>query len=105
MNKKLRKQFVIAMDQIARSCGDEQDLMHWLSMGVADGDIDYTDECNPVLSDDDAIYYTQDDTFADLMHRFLLTMHSAYKHYGGLYVDGVVDKELPDNCFVDVLRG
>ena len=58
---------------------------------IADQDIKYGDLS--VGAEDDYIdyYYTDDDTFADIMDTFLYIMARAKKS-GGLYCDGVVSK-------------
>ena len=65
--------------------------MGWRLCGVADGDIKYADLD---AHDRDGIldYYTEDVHFADLMDTFLRVMARARKS-GGLYCDGIVDKE------------
>lgn len=86
-NKKERIEVVRAMETLARSINDESVFMHWLALGVADGDIV---ENTP---DEELDFYVEDDVrFADLMHTFLRCMHRAYQS-GGLYVDKVVSKE------------
>lgn len=86
MNKEERFMMVSAMEFICRNLNDEADLEHWITIGVADGDIEYGELC-----DDD--YYIQDDVFADLMQIFLNVMRDAQKD-GGLYCDGIVSEEL-----------
>ena len=73
------------METIARAVNDENIFMDWLISGVADGDIKANTE------DDELEYYTEDDTFAELMDTFLCLMSNAKKN-GGLYVDGIVSK-------------
>ena len=85
---------VKAMEYIARQLNDEEILEAWFIDGVADGDIDYGDLS---IKDEDldqfgVFYYTDDKTFADLMHTFLRLMKAAVKS-GGLYCDGIVDKK------------
>ena len=85
-----RVKMVKAMEFIARQVNDENVFMSWLSVGVADGDIDYGD-MNPV--DEDVEWYAEEDErFADLMDVFLRIMSRAYKS-GGLYCDDVVSKK------------
>lgn len=76
---------VRAMETLARAVNDESVFMHWLSMGVADGDIreDTTDE--------ELEWYAEDENFAELMETFLELMSGAKKS-GGLHVDGIVSK-------------
>lgn len=85
MNLKERAELVRAMELIARSVNDEEAFMLWLSLGVADGDIDEDTE------DDELECYCEDDTLSDLMTVFLNLMDSARKD-GGLYCDGIVSK-------------
>ena len=74
------------MDWLVRSLNDERFYSTWLSIGVADGDID-----DDTPDDELDIYTDDDESFADLMDTFLALMSSAYKS-GGLYVDGVVSR-------------
>lgn len=91
MDKCERVKMVKAMEFICRQINDEDVLMSWLSIGVADGDIQYADLDS---HDRDGIldYYTEDVHFADLMDTFLRVMARARKS-GGLFCDGIVDKE------------
>ena len=84
MDKQERLKMVSAMEFIARQINDEEIFMEWLSIGVADGDIEYGENC-----DDE--YYIENDNFSDLMDTFLHTMFRAYKS-GGLYCDNIVSK-------------
>ena len=86
INKEERYAVVRAMETIARCVNDEDIFMLWLDYGVADGDIDEN------TTNEDLDYYIEDDNFADLMHTFLILMSKARKS-GGLYADGIVDKE------------
>ena len=87
MNKQKRIEVVKAMETLARSINDEKVFLTWLSLGVADGDI------NENTSDEELEFYVEDDKmFANLMHTFLKCMNGAYKN-GGLYVDKIVSKE------------
>ena len=92
MNKQERTKMVKAMEYIARQINDEEVLMPWLQLGVADGDIEYRD-LDPPPSDvaDYAEDYIEDRDFADLMDAFLWCMSKAYKS-GGLYCDGIVSR-------------
>lgn len=86
-----RIQMVKAMEFIARQINNEDIFEVWLALGVADGDIDYG---NVALEADDAEilgYYTDDETFAELMGLFLRVMREASKD-GGLYCDGIVSR-------------
>lgn len=88
MSKTDRIKMVKAMEYICRNLNDE-DIFYdtWLTLGVADGDIDFGD-----LSSDpgEAEWYAKDEQFADLMATFLRCMKEAYKS-GGLYCDGITD--------------
>lgn len=83
LNKE-RIEFVRAMETIARAVNDEEKFMFWLQNGVADGDI------RKDTPDDELEYYTDDETFAELMDTFLDLMLMARS--GGLYVDGICSK-------------
>ena len=83
---------VKAMEFIARQINDEDVCAYWLLNGVADGDIGYGDMDVTEEDYEKCDYYIEDDVFADLMHTFLGLMKSASR-YGGLYCDGVIDKE------------
>lgn len=91
MNKPERIKMIKAMEYIARNLNDEDILYSWLSVGVADGDIEYGDL--EVTSDDleNLEFYAEDENFKDLMTVFLRMMKRANKS-GGLYCDGVVSK-------------
>lgn len=82
-----RKMMVLAMEYIVRQVNNEDVLMPWLMGGVADGDIEYG------CFDPDAVdeYYTEEETFADLMYCFLRRMAQA-KESGGLYCGKVVSR-------------
>jgi hypothetical protein len=83
-----RKKMVACMEYIARQLNDEEILVgNWLSLGVADGDIEYGN----LDEDDIEEYYVQDETFAELMTTFLNCMEEANES-GGLYCGGVVSK-------------
>lgn len=91
MNKAERITMVKAMEFITRNLNDEEIFSDWLSIGVADGDIEYGDvTVNPDAAED-LEYYLEDENFADLMDTFLQLMKAANKS-GGLYCDGVVSK-------------
>ena len=81
-----RAEVVRAMETIARCVNDEDVFMYWLSMGVADGDI------NEDTTDEDLEWYCSDTEFSELMTAFLKLMRRAGES-GGLYADGVVSKE------------
>jgi hypothetical protein len=83
---------VKAMEFIARQINDEDILMYWLTMGVADGDLKYGDfSVNTDVDTIDAAgdYCDDDDYFSELMQTFLVCMQAATKS-GGLYCDDVV---------------
>lgn len=87
MNKNERIKVVKAMETLARCINDERVFSIWLSLGVADGDI------NENTPDEELDFYVEDDIqFADLMNTFLKCMNNAYKN-GGLYVDKIVSKK------------
>lgn len=91
MNKQERIKMVKAMEYIARQINDEEVLMPWLQLGVADGDIYYGDlDAAPSdVADSAEDYCTRDQDFAELMALFLKCMERA-RESGGLYCDGVV---------------
>ena len=91
MNKVERVKMVKAMEYIARQINDEDIFFNWwLNGGVADGDIPYGDLSADGPADDEAVWYTSDDNFSDLMTIFLTCMKKAAKS-GGLYCDGITD--------------
>ena len=91
MNKVERMTMVKTMEFITRNLNDEEVFSDWLTVGVADGDIEYGDVAVN-LNDEEALeYYIEDENFADLMDTFLKLMKAACKS-GGLYCDGVVSK-------------
>ena len=87
MNIHKRIEMVKAMEMLARAINDEEVFETWLSVGVADGDITENS------TSEDIEYYTDDETFADLMDTFLLIMENA-KRSGGLYFDNVLSKSM-----------
>ena len=91
MKKEERIKMVKAMEFIVRQINDEDVFMGWLSVGVADGDIQYGD-LSAEDPDGEIEYYCDDDTFADLMACFLRRMAGAKKS-GGLYCDGICSAE------------
>ena len=80
-----RAKVVRAMETLARCINDEDIFDSWLMLGVADGDINGSED------DEDLEYYCEDDNFAELMGLFLRLMNRAAKS-GGLYEDEVVSK-------------
>ena len=87
MNEIERMKMVSAMEFIARHINNEEVFEPWLSLGVADGDINDGDMCAENAKD-----YTEDKDFANIMDLFLELVSDAYKD-GGLYCDGIVSKE------------
>ena len=92
MRKNLRQKMVKAMEFMVKSVNDEDLLNSWLMVGVADGDIRYSDL---ELSDDFDEYYIEDREFKNLMSVFLKTMNRAWNN-GGLYCDGIVSCDKTD---------
>lgn len=92
MNTTERIKMIKAMEYIARQVNDEEVFEIWLISGVADGDIEYGDLSVNAEEAEYLDYYLDDKHFADLMNTFLRLMKAAKKS-GGLYCDGVVDKE------------
>jgi len=90
-----RAKAVLAMEYLARQINDEEVFEPWLSIGVADGDIDYG--CLEINDDnvDDLGYYCDDENFRDLMTAFLKCMKNAWKS-GGLYCNYVTSKDASD---------
>lgn len=89
MNKPERVKMVKAMEYIVRNLNDGDIFYDWLSVGVADGDIEHGSlEITP---DDmeNLDYYIEDKNFKDIMALFLRLMKRANES-GGLYCDGVV---------------
>ena len=85
MNSKERCDVVRVMELLVRAVNNEDYIMTWLCVGVADGDI------RSDTSDADLEGYIEDDAFADLMDTFLRVMRNAQED-GGLYVDGILSK-------------
>ena len=88
INKAERVALVRAMETVARAVNDEDVFDHWLTYGVADGDIDET------TTDDELSYYIEGDTFASLMGDFMHLMKLALADgiKGALYCDGEVSE-------------
>lgn len=91
MNAIERIKMVKAMEFICRNINDEEIVMEWLALGVADGDIEYGDLDVKGTDPEELEYYLEDTTFADLMDTFLNCMKHVCKS-GGLYCDNVVSK-------------
>ncbi len=95
MDRIERMKMVKAMEYIARQINDEEVFYGWLTLGVADGDIPYGDlEVGLLnLDEDPAYWYTEDETFSELMYHFLRKMRQAGTS-GGLYCDHVACDEV-----------
>ena len=92
MNMINRAKMVKAMEFIVRNLNDESIFSEWLSLGVADGDIEYGDLIVDESVDDVVLDYIEDkDIFGELMGEFVDLMVMAKKS-GGLYCGGVVSK-------------
>lgn len=92
MNTIERIKMVKAMEFIARQANNEEDFYDiWLTVGVADGDIEYGDLSVNDGDVENLEYYIEDKEFSELMRVFLRLMWFA-KREGGLYCDGVVSK-------------
>lgn len=89
MKKSVRLKMVRAMELLARAVNNEEVFDIWLYNGVADGDINGTED------DESLEYYLNDATFSDLMDTFLILMTEAQKD-GGLYVDNIVSMDYED---------
>ena len=89
---KERIQMVKAMEYIARQINDESIFIDlWLSLGVADCDIDYGDLSVTDEDEESLGSYIEEENFAELMRLFLVCMERA-KRSGGLYCDRVVSR-------------
>lgn len=84
---------VKAMEYICRQINDEDVFLGWLMNGVADGDIEYGDFSAQDPEADEVSFYTDDESFADLMATFLRRMRRACQS-GGLYCGGVISNDL-----------
>jgi len=92
MDKIERIKMVKAMEYIARQMNNEEDFYDvWLTLGVADGDIEYGDLSVNTGDEENLEYYIGDEEFSELMRDFLRLMWFA-KRDGGLYCDGIVSK-------------
>lgn len=87
MNTEIRSKMVKAMEFIMRNLNDESLFDIWLSLGVADGDIEYGDLSDDPVDDS----YIESNNFDYLMWVFTAVMNKVSKN-GGLYCDGVVSK-------------
>ena len=91
-----RAKAVLAMEYLARQINDEYVFEDWLSLGVADGDIDYGELTLTEDNIDSVLWFCeQDERFKDLLTVFLKCMKNAWKS-GGLYCGGVVSEDLSD---------
>lgn len=84
VNYHVRAQMVRSMDTIARSVNDEELVVgFWFTYGVADGDI------NDNTTDEEIVElgYCEDDTFGELMAKFLSLIRMAKDE--SLYCDGI----------------
>lgn len=77
MNRTERIAALKAMALLARAANDETAIDYWITYGIADGDED---------SDEELDYYTEDDTFKDIIKAFLETMRQSE----GLYIDSIL---------------
>lgn len=99
MNKIERMKLVKAMEMLARCVNNEELFDAWITFGVPDGDIEYSDLT--VTEEDIDPYYCgaegwwtekeANEHFSELMRTFLNLMSCA-KEDGGLYCDDVISK-------------
>lgn len=87
--KEERIKAVKSMEFLARQINNENIFETWLTMGPADGDIQYGDLTSN--NSEDLEYYIEDNEFRDLMKTFLNVMSQA-KEDGGLYCGTVCTK-------------
>lgn len=87
--KEERIKAVKAMEFLARQINNENIFETWLSMGPADGDIEYGDLTSDIS--EDLEYFIEDNEFRDLMKTFLNVMSRA-KDNGGLYCGTICTK-------------
>lgn len=87
MDKKERKQLVLAMETVVRSLNNGVRLHSWLMSGVADGDLNSDSTWADV---DD--WYVEDGHFTDIMNLFCRIMKYATINgvNGILYCDGII---------------
>lgn len=88
MDKLKREKMVLAMEYICRQINDDEVFDSWLTLGVANEDLNYG-EWDPDAVDDD--YIDDNENFAELMGCFLRIMKSAAGS-GGLYCDDVISR-------------
>ena len=79
-----RADVVRAMETMVYTINDESIIDSWLSLGVADGDIN----SETTNEDIEMLGYTDDTTFAELLTLFLKLMNRAGND--GLYFGGIV---------------
>lgn len=82
-----RKKMLLAMEYICRQINDEEICMHWLIMGVPDGDVEYGNFDMSQIDDNDNML--EDKNFEELMRCFLQCIQMSIKD-GGLFCGGVV---------------
>ena len=88
VQKTERQKMVLAMEYIARQVNDEDVFMEWLSLGVADGDIEHGSFDLDTVDD----YYLEEENFRYLMDTFLGLMYDA-RESGGLFCGSVTTKQ------------
>lgn len=76
IDREKRIEMVKAMNLIALYMNDENDVDCWLTSGVADGDTDFE-------------WYTDDESFADLLDTFVWVMRRGGRK-GHIFCDGVL---------------
>ena len=74
-----RKKMVLAMEYLVRHINNDSFIMHWLALGVPDGDIPYGSFDITDVDDD----YVEDETLREFTKCFLECMSSALED-GGL---------------------
>ena len=84
-NNKERAEVVKSMETIARCINDYYTFKSWLSLGVADCDINDETTLEEIVE----MGYCEDATYKDLMTLFLKLMTKAGND-GGLFSDGIV---------------
>lgn len=94
MNTDERIRMIQSMEFIMRNLNAYDDIGGWLSIGVADGDIDYMDFSLNETVRVNLESYIQDDNFSDLMDTFCSIMRKTTNDgiSGALYCDGIVSR-------------
>lgn len=94
MNTDERIRMVQSMEFIMRNLNRWDDIAGWLTIGVADGDIDYMDFSMNDVVKKNLDSYIQDDYFADLMDTFCAIIRKTTNDgiSGALYCDGIVSR-------------